>query len=167
MESTKPNGAAYCLKCVPKYGRPNTVARAGVKCKYGSQSSHFSIQLKGHDLQQRMCWGRILYCGLVCGNCAYTDPLGSNRPKGSLHYTTPTQVTRINDEGQEVDFYIHEYKESFKNLGKSLEQNKNLSEVKCDLISDNKKLTKVNCDLVPYNNKLTGVNCDLVSDNNK
>ena len=161
MESTKPNGKAYCLKCVPKYGKPNTVARAGVKCIFGSQTSEFKISLKGHENADSMCRGRILYCVLVCGNCAYTDQLGSNRPKGCLHYTIPTQVTRrprINNEGQELDFYIHECKELFQKLEKSLEQNKKLSEVNCNLVSEHNKLSIVYCDLVSEQNKLSKVN---------
>ena len=62
----------------------------------------------------------------------------------------PTQVTRrprINDECQELDFYIQECKELFKRLEKSIEQEKKLSEVNCDLVSEQKKLSKVNCDL--------------------
>ena len=71
-----------------------------------------------------------------------------------LYNTIPTQVTRRPRINNEVDFYLHECKELFKKLEKSSEQNKKLSEVNCDLVSDIKKLSKVNSNLASENNKL-------------
>ena len=128
MQSIQANGKAYCLKCVGKQvGERNSLARAGSKCRFGSKNSIFYTNVDG--LVETMCTGMILFCVLVCGNCAYNDQLGTNRPKSSLHYTIPIKVTsipKVSDEDQKVNFYIEECKELSKMLEKSLEINKKL-----------------------------------------
>ena len=163
MQSIQANGKAYCLKCVGKQvGERNSLARAGSKCRFGSQNSYFSTNVDGRV--EQMCTGRILFCVLVCGNCAYNDQLGTYRPKSNLHYTIPIKVTRIpkvSDEDQKVNFYIQELKELSKRLEKSLEINKKLSEV----ISEHNRVVsehnRVNHDFILEQKKLSAANLNL------
>ena len=157
MKSIQANGKVYCLKCVSKRGVNNSLARAGSKCRFGSQTSTFEINVEGRC--GKMCRGRVLFCVLVGGNCPYTDQIGENRPKGTLHYTLPIQVistSKISDEGQKVSFYKKECEELYS-------KNCKLRLVYGDMVLSMKKLSEENIKLVYENNKLSEVN-DILRD---